>query len=155
MTARQDVAVATVRQDAAVRIARQHADATIVLRTCTLARTVRVVHEPADGDARTLASDVAVADSLVRKGIGLMGRSSVPEDYALVFPFDRVSKRGVHMVLVRTALDVVWVAGERVERVETLSAWTGRGRARADTLLELAPGGAADVAVGDRVAVEA
>lgn len=112
---------------------------------------MRVVHEPVGGEPRTLASDVAVADSIWRKGIGLMGRRHVPEDYALVFPFGRASKRGVHMVLVRTPLDVVWVADGDVERVETLRAWWGRGRAYADTVFELAPGAAAEVAAGDRV----
>lgn len=126
----------------------------MVLRACAHERPVRVVHDPVDGDPRTLASDVAVADSTVRKGIGLMGRTSVPEAYALVLPFGRAKRRGVHMVLVRTPIDVVWVAGGEVERVETLGAWWGHGRARADTIVELAPGAAEAVSPGDRIRVE-
>lgn len=118
------------------------------------ASPVRVVHEPAGGEPGTLASDVAVADSILRKGIGLMGRSSVPDDYALVFPFGRATARGVHMVLVRTPIDVVWLVDGEVERVETLRAWWGRGRARADTIVELAPGAAAAVSPGDRIRIE-
>lgn len=115
---------------------------------------MRVVHEPADGDPRTLASDVDVADSILTKGIGLMGRSSLPEDYALVFEFGKPKTRSVHMVLVRTPIDVVWTVEDRVQRVETLDAWTGHARERADRFVELAPGAAADVEPGDRVVVE-
>jgi uncharacterized membrane protein (UPF0127 family) len=126
----------------------------IVLRAVVLAGSVRVVHEPADGEPRTLASDVDLADSILRKGIGLMGRSSVPDDYALVFEFGTPTTRSVHMLFVRTPIDVVWTEGGEVQRVETLDAWTGRARARGDRFIELAPGAAADVAPGDRVVLE-
>jgi len=128
-------------------------DAT-VLPTLAIPSIVRVVHEPADGEPRTLASDVDVADSILTKGIGLMGRSSVPEDYALVFEFGTPKTRSVHMVFVRTPIDVVWTVEDRVQRVETLDAWTGHARERGDRFLELAPGAAADVEPGDRVVVE-
>jgi hypothetical protein len=38
-----------------------------------------------------------------------------------------------------------------VTAVKRLSAWTGHGRARADTVYELPAGAADDVRVGDRV----
>lgn len=115
---------------------------------------MRVVHEPADGPAETLATDVEVADSLFQKAIGLMGRQRVPENYALAFRFDGVAARSVHMLFVRTAIDVVWTVDDRVERVETLPAWRGLSRARADTILELAPGAAEVVEPGDVLRVE-
>ncbi|WP_460923185.1 DUF192 domain-containing protein [Salinarchaeum chitinilyticum] len=115
---------------------------------------MRVVHEPTDGDPQPIATDVEVADSILSKGIGLMGRSSIPEEYALVFEFGTPKTRSAHMVLVRTPLDVVWTVDDRVERVETLAAWTGHARGRGDRFIELAPGAAADVDVGDRLVVE-
>lgn len=115
---------------------------------------MRVVHEPADGDPRTLASDVDVAESILTKGIGLMGRSSIPESYALVFEFGKPTTRSVHMLFVRTPIDVVWTEDGTVQRVETLDAWTGRARARGDRFIELAPGVASDVEPGDRVVLE-
>ena len=129
---------------------------------------MRLVHESAAG-TRTLATDVETADSLLAQMRGLMGRSSVPEDYALVFPvrrdpvavaLDRVpgvgrlvdpGQHGVHMLFVRTPIDVLWVEDETVVQVRTLQPWTGTGSARADTLVELAAGAASDVEPGDTV----
>ncbi|WP_255152548.1 DUF192 domain-containing protein [Halorarius halobius] len=113
---------------------------------------MRVVHV-ADGDERTLATDVEVADSLVRKGVGLMFRRSVPDDYALVFPFDGQKRRGLHMLCVPFDLDAVWVADGVVQGVERLSAWTGRGGHVADLVVELPAGAAADVQAGDQLRV--
>jgi uncharacterized membrane protein (UPF0127 family) len=111
---------------------------------------VHLRHER-DGDARTLATDVDVADSLFAQTRGLMFRRSIPDDYALVFDFDGAASRDVPMLFVPFAIDAVWVEDEDVLRVERLSAWTGRGEARCDTLVELPAGAADDVRVGDRV----
>ena len=114
---------------------------------------VRIVHESAAG-RRTLASDVDVADGLLAKARGLMARRSVPEEYALVFPFDRVGTRRLHMVFVPFDVDALWLAGGEVRRTRRLAAWTGYGRARADTVVELPAGAADGVEAGDRVHVE-
>lgn len=111
---------------------------------------MRVVHET-DGIERVLATDVDVADGLLSQGLGLMFRRSIPDDYALVFPFGRATKRGLHMLCVPFDIDAVWVVGDEVQAVKRLSAWTGHGRARADTVVEL-PAGAADaVEAGDTI----
>ena len=111
---------------------------------------MRVVHE-VDGEGRALATNVERADGLVSQGLGLMFRRSIPDDYALVFPFSRASKRGLHMVCVPFDIDAVWLVDERVEAVKRLNAWAGHGRARADTILELPAGAADDVETGDVV----
>jgi uncharacterized membrane protein (UPF0127 family) len=114
---------------------------------------VRVVHETDDGK-RSLASSVDVADGVISKGRGLMFRRSIPDDYALVFPFRGTSARALHMVFVPFDVDAVWLVDGEVRDVAQLSAWTGHGRARADTVIEL-PAGAADaVETGDRIRVE-
>lgn len=105
-----------------------------------------VVHE-----GEVLAADVEVARSLPAKMKGLMFRSTVPDEYALVFPFDRPTRRSVHMLFVRTPLDVLWVTDDVVTKRATLSAWTGFDWGRADTIVELAPGAASDVSPGDRL----
>lgn len=129
-----------------------------------------LVHESADGRRRVLARDVETADSVAAQVKGLMGRASVPDDYALVFremsdpvaraverlpaPLDRLADddhQGVHMLFVRTPLDVLWLDGEDVVQVRTLPAWTGTGGAHADTLVEMAGGAAEGVEPGDRV----
>jgi hypothetical protein len=114
---------------------------------------VRVVHRPSCGPEQTLATDVEVADSLLRKARGLMFRRSIPDDYALVFPFDGVARRSIHMLFVPFAIDVVWLAGDEVQAVKTVPPWYGIGWARADTLLELPAGAADGVEVGDTMLV--
>lgn len=83
-----------------------------------------------------------------------MGRASLPEGHALVFQFAQPQQRTIHMIGVRTALDVLWVDDETVTAVATLPAWRGIGRAKADMVIELPPGTAADVQVGDVVRLE-
>ncbi|WP_135667195.1 DUF192 domain-containing protein [Halorhabdus rudnickae] len=120
---------------------------------------MRVVHDPAgDGDdegGRTvLATDVAVADDALAKLRGLRFRSSLPDGFALVFPFEGVGRRDIDMLFVRTPIDVLWLVEERVERVDRLRPWLGFGLAKADCVIELPPGVAADVSTGDRVFLE-
>lgn len=117
---------------------------------------MRVVHESTDGDGERsiLASDVTVADGFWAKFRGLRFRSSLPEEFALVFPFDGSGRRDVDMLFVRTPIDVLWISEERVERRATLRPWTGFGMARADCLIELPAGTADGVETGDRVHVE-
>ena len=115
-------------------------------------RGVRVVHT--DGGERVVASDVDVADGLLSKARGLMFRRSVPDDYALVFPFPRVRRRSLHMVCVPFDIDAVWLVDGEVRQVRRLSAWTGLGWGRADTVVELPAGAADGVETGDAVRVE-
>lgn len=112
------------------------------------------VRHDRDGDVRTLADTVDTADSLLSQARGLMFRRSIPDDYALVFPFGDAGVRDAHMVFVPFDIDAVWVENEEVQHVETMSAWTGRAEARCDTLVEFPAGAAGDVRVGDRLWVE-
>jgi uncharacterized membrane protein (UPF0127 family) len=114
---------------------------------------VRVVQETDTGE-RTLASGGDVADRFLSKARGLIGRRSIPDDYALVFPFRRAATRRLHMVFVPFDVDAIWLVDGEVQQVARLVAWTGYGGARADTVVELPAGAADDVAVGDRVRVE-
>jgi uncharacterized membrane protein (UPF0127 family) len=114
---------------------------------------VRIVHETAEGD-RTLATDVKTADGLVSQGLGLMFRRSLPEDHALVFPFDGASKRRLHMVFVPFDIDAIWLLAGEVQATKRLSAWTGHGRAIADTVIELPADAASGVSTGDVVRID-
>ncbi|MBX0321995.1 DUF192 domain-containing protein [Halomicroarcula sp. F13] len=114
---------------------------------------MRIVHDP-DGHPQTLAHEVDRAESLLEQARGLMFRRSIPDDYALVFPFDDVGTRSIHMLFVPFPLDVLWLADDEVQAVETVSPWYGVGWARADTVLELPAGAADGVSEGDTVVVE-
>jgi hypothetical protein len=114
-----------------------------------------ILHHDGDGDRiRIIATDVRVADSFLTKARGLMFRRSFPDGAALVFPFGDAAPRTLHMVGVPFDIDVVWLRGDRVERVARLSAWTGVGRAGADTVIELPAGAADGVSEGDTVRIE-
>jgi len=131
---------------------------------------MRVVHEGDeviggdDGPTRTvLATEVEVADSVLSQAKGLMFRSSLPEEFALVLdvggggllPFsDGPQRQFVHMLFMRVPIDVIWLVENRVVETATLSPWTGFGFQKADRILELPAGGAEGVGVGDTVRVE-
>jgi len=83
-----------------------------------------------------------------------MFRRSIPDDYSLVFPFDGVGRRDVHMLFVPFPIDALWLVEGEVERMKRLRPWVGLGIARADTLIELPAGAASEVEPGDSVTVE-
>ncbi|MEZ3144769.1 DUF192 domain-containing protein [Halobaculum sp. MBLA0143] len=114
---------------------------------------MRVVHDP-DGAGTTLASEVDVAEGFLAQACGLMFRRSIPDDYALVFPFGGVGQRDTHMVFVPFDIDAVWLVDGEVTACRRLAAWRGLAVEEADTLIELPAGAADGVAVGDRVRVE-
>jgi uncharacterized membrane protein (UPF0127 family) len=116
---------------------------------------VQLVHDPADGDERVLATNVETADSLLSQARGLMFRRSIPDDYALAFQFDSVEKRDVHMLFVPFPIDVVWTVESEVGRVERLRPWLGFARARGDEIIELPAGAADDVNPGDSLHFDA
>lgn len=105
-------------------------------------------------DGEVLATEVEIADSLIAKARGLMFRRSIPDDYALVFPFDTAERRSVHMVFVPFPITVVWLVDERVERVDRLPPWTGLAWGRADTLIELPADRADTIEERDRIRLE-
>ncbi|MFO8115399.1 MAG: DUF192 domain-containing protein [Halorubrum sp.] len=104
-----------------------------------------------DREPTVLADDVDVARSTLEQGRGLMFRRSIPDGYALVFPFDGVDARWLHMVFVPFAIDALWVVDGEVQKRARLAPFVGLGRAQADTVVELPAGAAAGVAVGDEV----
>jgi len=124
---------------------------------------VQLVHESGD-TPRILATDVDVADTMLSRMRGLMGRSSIPSSYALVFDFGTppllnrllgtVPRRFIHMLFVRVPLDVLWLQDDEVVKTATLTPWTGIGVARADRVVELPAGSADGDAVGDTVHLE-
>ncbi|GAA0520122.1 hypothetical protein SAMN04488066_107130 [Halorubrum aquaticum] len=116
---------------------------------------MRLVHRPdrdsAATDERTLASDVDVARSRLAQARGLMFRRSVPDDYALVFPFGEAETRWLHMLFVPFAIDAVWLVDEEVTRVKRLAPFVGLARGKADAVVELPAGVADGVTVGDEL----
>jgi uncharacterized membrane protein (UPF0127 family) len=125
---------------------------------------VRVVHDPSGSEEGTvLATEVETADTVTEQARGLMGRTSLPEEYALVFRFEEPPAwlpgplthwRSIHMLFVRVPLDVLWVLDGTVTKTTRAPPWIGVGLGRGDTVVELPAGAAEDVSVGDRVGLE-
>ena len=115
---------------------------------------MRLVHHPHsadDSERRVLGDDVDVARSTVEQARGLMFRRSIPDGYALVFPFDGVDSRWLHMLFVPFSIDALWLVDGEVTAKARLAPFVGLGRGRADTIVELPAGAADSVAVGERV----
>lgn len=111
--------------------------------------SVRLVHE-----GTVVADSVDVAETLREKFQGVMFRDELPEGYALVFPFESVKRRSVHMLFVRVPIDVIWVTEEVVTKVRTLSPWTGFGWGEGDMIIEMGAGSAAQMQKDDSIRVE-
>ncbi|TKX75656.1 DUF192 domain-containing protein [Halorubrum sp. GN11_10-6_MGM] len=115
---------------------------------------MRLVHRPDSASDRAetdLASDVDVARSTFEQARGLMFRRSIPDGYALVFPFDEVDTQWLHMLFVPFAIDAAWLVDGEVTAKKRLAPFVGVGRGRADTVVELPAGAAESVAVGDEL----
>lgn len=89
------------------------------------------------------------ADSILKQARGHMFRTSTP-DYALVFPFDEVSRHSLHMLFVPFRLDAIYVIDGTVEKVSTLKPMVGLSWGKADTIIEL-PAGEYDISPGDKL----
>ena len=113
---------------------------------------MQLIHTPAEGGVeRVLADEVETADSFLAQARGLMFRRSVPDGYALTFPFEGAGSRSLHMACVPFAIDALWLVDDEVRANERLRPWVGLGRAEADTVVELPAGAADGVREGDRV----
>ena len=119
----------------------------------SLWQLVKIVHRDSDGNREPIATTVEVADSHLSQARGLMFRRSVPEEYALVFRFDGAKQRDLHMVFVPFAIDAVWLVDGEVTHRKQLRPWIGRGKARADTIIELPAGAAESVEPGDSIEI--
>lgn len=115
---------------------------------------MKLQHESKEHGKVLLATNVEVADTFLKKAIGMMGRKNLSEDYALVFQFNKANPRTIHMIGVRTALDVLWVEDGTVNAVKTLSPWAGIGRETADMVIELSPQTATTITQGDQIIIE-
>lgn len=112
---------------------------------------------------QVLASDVEIADSALSQARGLMFRSEIPEDYALVLevggggflPFSGgPSRQIVHMLFVRFPIDVVWLVDDTVTKTARMSPWRSIRVGKADRIIELPSGVGDDVSVGDTLRLE-
>ncbi len=111
-----------------------------------------------------LATEIERAESTLAQAKGLMFRSNLPDDFALVLPVEETSwwsfrpgpkRQFVHMLCMRVPIDVIWTVDNEVTAVRRMHPWRSVGVARADRIIELPAGAGAEVSVGDEVWLEA
>ena len=78
-------------------------------------------------DVTVVASDIGMADTLLKQTVGLMFRKSIPQDYAMLFDLRREQYAGIHMVFVFFPIDLVYLNRDRevVDVRRRLRPWTG------------------------------
>jgi len=96
---------------------------------------------------------------MLARARGLMFRSSVPEEFALVMEmrdglFGRPARQGVHTLFVRFPIDVVWLVDDEVKQVAKMQPWRSIASERAERIVELPAGNGEAVERGDTVRVE-
>jgi uncharacterized protein len=106
-------------------------------------------------DGTVVADQLEVAENLFARGLGLMGRSRLPENGGLLIH----GCNGIHMMFMRFSIDAVFVdkQGVVVKLYRRLLPWLGLVPLvwRADKVAEL-PAGAIDrhgIRVGDQLLV--
>ncbi len=58
--------------------------------------------------------------------LGLMFRSHIPDDYAMIFILKKPSSIGIHMLFVSFPIDVIFLDGKkRISGLEHLKPWIG------------------------------
>ncbi|MFB6253322.1 MAG: DUF192 domain-containing protein [Halobacteriaceae archaeon] len=115
---------------------------------------MRLLHREQSSDqVQIVAEDISIASSYLARLRGLMFRLSLPQD-GIVFRFDRVRLRGIHMLFVLRSIDVIWIANHEVTQVKTLTPWIGIGLAKANMICELPEGYGENITVGDEVWLE-
>lgn len=120
-----------------------------------LVRREDAPYELVDGEAGSLIASVVepAFDSKSRRR-GLLGRSMLPDQHALVL----APCNAVHTVGMQFPIDVLFVNrdGHVVKIVERLGAWRIAGALRASVTVELAAGMVrrTRVAVGDRLTIQ-
>jgi uncharacterized membrane protein (UPF0127 family) len=83
-------------------------------------------------DGTVVASDVELADTLIRQAIGLMFRKQILPDYAMVFDMGREQHVTIHMMFVSFPIDVAFLDRDRkiINMRRRLNPWTGLATAR-------------------------
>ncbi|WP_079978566.1 DUF192 domain-containing protein [Halolamina sediminis] len=104
-------------------------------------------------ETRLLADDVELAEGPLAQSLGLMFRRSIPEGYALAFPFDEPASRTIHTFFVFETARRALADRRRGGESRTPATVPRARRGLADTVVELPAGAADGVEPGDTVEV--
>jgi hypothetical protein len=105
-------------------------------------------------DGTCIATNIEYADTRFKQSLGLMFRSRIENDYALVFELKEQRVCDVHMLFVPFDIDVLFLDEFRtVFMIDILKAWTGRVKTFNDAkyIIEMKSGSVIEknISVGD------
>jgi len=73
-----------------------------------------------------IARNIETCRTQISQVIGLMFRSSIPSDYAMIFVMKKPSSVGIHTLFMRFPIDVIFLNGEKkIIGLSHLKPWTG------------------------------
>ena len=80
-------------------------------------------------DGTVVATDVEMADTVLKKTVGVMFRRHLPPGFAMIFDMGRDMRANIaiHMVFVLVSIDVIYLDGRRtiVDIKHNLRPWIG------------------------------
>ena len=78
-------------------------------------------------DGTVVASEVEMADTMLRQVVGLMFKKRIPPGYAMIFDLRREQYVSIHMMFVFFPIDLVYLDRDRriVDVRRRLRPWTG------------------------------
>ena len=107
-------------------------------------------HQVRGPDGRTLLERLRFARSLASRTRGLLGRRALPPGEGLAF-----REKSIHMFFMRMSLDIVFCDADLqvVRIVHDLAPWRLAGCRRARYVLEIGPGEATRLGLGEGMAL--
>jgi uncharacterized protein len=73
-----------------------------------------------------IARNIETCRTQISQMIGLMFRSSIPSDYAMIFVMKKPSSVGIHMLFMRFPIDVIFLNEDKqIIGLSHLKPWTG------------------------------
>lgn len=73
-----------------------------------------------------IAKNIEICRTLTSQMSGLMFRSHIPSNYAMIFVMKKPSSVGIHMLFMRFPIDVIFLNEEKkIIRLSHLKPWTG------------------------------
>lgn len=73
-----------------------------------------------------IAKNIEVCRTLISQMIGLMFRSHIPADYAMIFVMKKPASIGIHMLFMRFPIDVIFLNEKKIiVAMAHLKPWTG------------------------------
>ncbi|VVB86440.1 putative ACR [uncultured archaeon] len=89
-----------------------------------------------------IAKNIEICRTLTSQTLGLMFRSQIPDNYAMIFVMKKPSSAGIHMLFMRFPIDVIFLDEEKtIIGLAHLKPWTGhKAMKKIKYIIETNPG---------------